>query len=111
MTTGFGSLCKISIDKDSLSQLQKNLVMSHACVVRFTVEPPLPPQTLTALGAKQVDSRGMMETTHDATAVYAALKQSGAKIRYFQQGHGSLETFYLDFLRKDDPATDKQNPQ
>ena len=33
VTTGFGSLCKISIDKDSLSQLQKNLVMSHACGV------------------------------------------------------------------------------
>lgn len=31
ITTGFGSLCNISIDKDQLSQLQKNLVMSHAC--------------------------------------------------------------------------------
>ena len=31
VTTGFGSLCNISIDKDQLSQLQKNLVMSHAC--------------------------------------------------------------------------------
>lgn len=31
ITTGFGSLCNISIDKDSLSQLQKNLVCSHAC--------------------------------------------------------------------------------
>ena len=30
-TTGFGSLCHISIDADQLSQLQKNLVMSHAC--------------------------------------------------------------------------------
>ncbi|MGN6950172.1 ABC transporter ATP-binding protein, partial [Neisseria sp. P0016.S005] len=39
------------------------------------------------------------------------LKQSGAQILYIQQGHGSLETFYLDFLRKDEPATDKQNPQ
>lgn len=33
VTTGFGSLCNISIDKDQLSQLQKNLVMSHACGV------------------------------------------------------------------------------
>jgi len=31
VTTGFGSLCHISIDADQLSQLQKNLVMSHAC--------------------------------------------------------------------------------
>ena len=33
ITTGFGSLCNISIGKDDLSQLQKNLVMSHACGV------------------------------------------------------------------------------
>lgn len=31
VTTGFGSLCNISIGKEELSQLQKNLVMSHAC--------------------------------------------------------------------------------
>ena len=31
VTTGFGSLCNISVDKENLSQLQKNLVMSHAC--------------------------------------------------------------------------------
>lgn len=31
VTTGFGSLCKISIDKQQLSDLQKNLMMSHAC--------------------------------------------------------------------------------
>ncbi len=31
ITTGFGSLCNISIGHDQLSQLQKNLVMSHAC--------------------------------------------------------------------------------
>jgi len=33
VTTGFGSLCNISIDNEQLSQLQKNLVMSHACGV------------------------------------------------------------------------------
>ncbi len=33
ITTGFGSLCDISIDRKQLSQLQKNLVMSHACGV------------------------------------------------------------------------------
>ena len=31
ITTGFGSLCNISIDADKLSRLQKNLMMSHAC--------------------------------------------------------------------------------
>lgn len=31
ITTGFGSLCDITVDRDQLSQLQKNLVMSHAC--------------------------------------------------------------------------------
>ena len=31
VTTGFGSLCNISVGKEELSQLQKNLVMSHAC--------------------------------------------------------------------------------
>lgn len=31
ITTGFGSLCNISISSDQLSQLQYNLVVSHAC--------------------------------------------------------------------------------
>lgn len=31
ITTGFGSLCDISIGGDDLAQLQRNLVMSHAC--------------------------------------------------------------------------------
>lgn len=31
ITTGFGSLCDISIGRDDLVQLQRNLVMSHAC--------------------------------------------------------------------------------
>ena len=31
VTTGFGSLCKISIGADQLAQLQINLMMSHAC--------------------------------------------------------------------------------
>src|SRR5574344_1238790 len=33
VTTGFGSLCNVIVDKENLSQLQKNLVMSHACGV------------------------------------------------------------------------------
>ncbi len=31
ITTGFGSLCNISVERDKLAQLQKNLVCSHAC--------------------------------------------------------------------------------
>ncbi|MBO7609830.1 MAG: histidine ammonia-lyase [Muribaculaceae bacterium] len=33
VTTGFGSLCKVSVSKDQLSQLQINLMKSHACGV------------------------------------------------------------------------------
>ena len=33
VTTGFGSLCKVSISKEQLSQLQVNLMKSHACGV------------------------------------------------------------------------------
>lgn len=33
ITTGFGSLCNITINSDDLSTLQRNLVMSHACGV------------------------------------------------------------------------------
>lgn len=31
INTGFGSLCNVIINNDELEQLQKNLVMSHAC--------------------------------------------------------------------------------
>jgi histidine ammonia-lyase len=31
INTGFGSLCNVKISKEHLGQLQKNLVMSHAC--------------------------------------------------------------------------------
>lgn len=33
VTTGFGSLCNISVSQEELSTLQRNLVMSHACGV------------------------------------------------------------------------------
>jgi histidine ammonia-lyase len=39
ITTGFGSLCNKNISKDELSQLQKNLVMSHACSTGDEVAP------------------------------------------------------------------------
>ena len=31
INTGFGSLCKVSVSKENLEQLQVNLVVSHAC--------------------------------------------------------------------------------
>lgn len=39
ITTGFGSLCNRTISKEDLSQLQVNLVLSHACGMGETVEP------------------------------------------------------------------------
>ena len=41
ITTGFGSLCNISISADDLSQLQSNLVKSHACGVGETIAPEI----------------------------------------------------------------------
>lgn len=41
ITTGFGSLCNKTISKDELSQLQNNLVMSHACSTGDEVEPTI----------------------------------------------------------------------
>ena len=41
VTTGFGSLCNISIPAAELSKLQHNLVMSHACGTGETVRPEI----------------------------------------------------------------------
>lgn len=41
ITTGFGSLCNKTISKAELSQLQKNLVMSHACSTGEMVNPEI----------------------------------------------------------------------
>ena len=41
VTTGFGSLCNISIPAEELSRLQHNLVMSHACGTGETVRPEI----------------------------------------------------------------------
>lgn len=41
ITTGFGSLCNRSISKEDLSQLQVNLVISHACGIGEQVEPEI----------------------------------------------------------------------
>ena len=41
VTTGFGSLYNITIPSEALSQLQHNLVMSHACGTGETVRPEI----------------------------------------------------------------------
>ena len=41
VTTGFGSLCNVSIPEEDLSQLQYNLVVSHACGMGETVSPDI----------------------------------------------------------------------
>ncbi len=41
VTTGFGSLCNVSVPADKLSQLQHNLVMSHACGCGEKVRPEI----------------------------------------------------------------------
>lgn len=41
VTTGFGSLCNITVPADELSQLQHNLVMSHACGTGERVRPEI----------------------------------------------------------------------
>jgi len=41
VTTGFGSLCTITIPEADLSQLQRNLVMSHACGFGNEVDPEI----------------------------------------------------------------------
>lgn len=41
ITTGFGSLCNISIDSTDLAALQRNLVMSHACGCGDTIDPEI----------------------------------------------------------------------
>lgn len=41
ITTGFGSLCNISIPKEDLQKLQINLVISHACGIGDEVEPDI----------------------------------------------------------------------
>ena len=41
ITTGFGSLYNVTIPQEDLSQLQHNLVMSHACGTGDTVKPKI----------------------------------------------------------------------
>lgn len=41
VTTGFGSLCNVSVSADGLAQLQENLVKSHACGLGEMLDPEI----------------------------------------------------------------------
>lgn len=41
INTGFGSLCNVRISSENLTQLQENLVMSHACGTGEPIEKPI----------------------------------------------------------------------
>jgi histidine ammonia-lyase len=41
INTGFGSLCNVEISKNQIKDLQKNLVMSHACGVGEKIDPKI----------------------------------------------------------------------
>lgn len=52
INTGFGHLANVKIDKKSLSELQANLLMSHAC----GVGDPLPKETVRAMIALRINA-------------------------------------------------------
>ncbi|EGZ46525.1 ABC transporter ATP-binding protein [Neisseria wadsworthii] len=79
-----------------------DLLQAQEPGVRFMTEPAPDDAVLQQWQAKDI-GRNMWEaaaTTEQAAALYGQLRQSGVEIRYFQQGYGSLEAFYLDFLRR-----------
>ena len=39
INTGFGSLSNVSVDSNGLKELQRNLVLSHACGIGYCCEP------------------------------------------------------------------------
>ena len=41
INTGFGSLCNVKISSENLTQLQENLVMSHACGTGEKIAKPI----------------------------------------------------------------------
>ena len=78
------------------------LLHTQTPTVRFSTSAPLPPELCTQWQLQQ-DAHGIYETTahaQQAAQLYQHLQQNGISLPYFQQGHGSLESFYLDFLRR-----------
>ncbi|KPN70877.1 ABC transporter ATP-binding protein [Neisseria sp. 83E34] len=79
-----------------------DLLRTQAPSVRFMTEPALGDAILQQWQAENI-GRNMWEaaaSAEQAAELYSQLRQSGVEIRYFQQGYGSLEAFYLDFLRR-----------
>ncbi len=84
ITTGFGSLCNVSIAKEELSQLQKNLVMSHACGLGEEVAPEIV-KLMLALKVKSLayGFSGVQESTVERLV---AFYNEGAYPVVYQQG-------------------------
>lgn len=64
VNTGFGSLCNTAISPDDLEQLQRNLVLSHACGMGEEVPADLVKRMLLlkAIGLSQGNSGAQLET-------------------------------------------------
>lgn len=64
VNTGFGSLCNTAISSDDLEQLQRNLVISHACGMGEEVPAELVKRMLLlkAMGLSQGNSGAQLET-------------------------------------------------
>lgn len=64
INTGFGSLCNTAIEAGDLEQLQRNLVLSHACGVGETVSEEIIRRMLLlkAIGLSQGNSGAQVET-------------------------------------------------
>jgi len=64
VNTGFGSLCNTAISTDDLEQLQRNLVLSHACGMGDEVPEEMVKRMLLlkALGLSQGNSGAQLET-------------------------------------------------
>lgn len=71
-------------------------------VLAFKPERPLSGADIAELGAS-VDAQGTVRIQADATEalqILQTLARQGVRVRQFQAGHVSLESFYLDFLRR-----------
>lgn len=71
-------------------------------MLTFKTTPPLSAQDLTAIGGR-LNAQHAVQIAADSTraeAVWQTLAQKGYQIEFFSFGHGSLESFYLDFLKQ-----------
>ena len=71
-------------------------------MLTFKTTPPLSAQDLTDIGGR-LNAQHAVQIAADSTraeAVWQTLAQKGYQIELFSFGHGSLESFYLDFLKQ-----------